>query len=107
MNLRHAALFALLVPAVLLCQEFRGTIGGVVTDPTGAAIAGAKITVVETHTGTKVPAESDAAGQYTAPLLLPGDYEIAVQMQGFKAFDRKGVHLGAGDHLVRRPLLFR
>ena len=100
MQLRHVALVALFIPAALFSQEFRGTISGAVTDPTGAAIPGAKVTVVETHTGTHVPAVSDAAGQYTAPYLLPGDYDIAVQSQGFKGYSRKGVHVGAGEHPV-------
>src|SRR5271157_3878050 len=94
------AVIALLIPASLFCQEFRGTISGAVTDPTGATIAGAKIVVTETHTGTKTPTISDSSGQYSAPFLQPGDYEIAAQMQGFKEFVRKGVHLGSGEHPV-------
>jgi len=39
----------------------------------------------ETHTGTRIPAVSDNSGQYTAPFLLPGEYDIAVQSPGFKA----------------------
>jgi Carboxypeptidase regulatory-like domain len=84
----------------LFAQEFRGTISGVVTDPSGAAIPGAKLTVTETHTGTRIPTVSDSAGKYVVPFLLPGDYDIAVQSQGFKAFTRKGVHVGADDHPV-------
>jgi hypothetical protein len=94
-----AVLFLLLVPAAIFCQEFRGTLSGSVTDPTGAVIAGAKVTITETQTGTKIDTVSDNAGQYTAPFLLPGDYQISVKLQGFKEFLRKGVHLGAGDHI--------
>ncbi|HUI55006.1 MAG TPA: TonB-dependent receptor [Bryobacteraceae bacterium] len=100
MKTRLVALVALSVPAVLFCQEFRGTISGSVTDPTGAAVPGARVVVTETHTGTKIPTVSDSTGRYTAPFLLPGDYDIAVEMQGFKAFLRKGVHVGADDHVV-------
>src|SRR5579863_5624501 len=94
-----AVLFLWLVPAALFCQEFRGTISGAVTDPTGAMIAGAKVTITETQTGTKMETVSDNAGQYNVPFLLPGDYLISVKTAGFKEFLRKGVHLGAGDHL--------
>jgi len=100
MNLRHVALVALLLPVALFCQEFRGTISGAVTDPTGAALPGAKVTVTEIHTGTKVPTTADNAGEYSVPFLLPGDYDIGVQAAGFKSYDRKGVHLGAGEHPV-------
>jgi hypothetical protein len=98
MKFRHVALFALLFPAVLFCQEFRGTISGVVSDPTGASLPGAKVTVTEIHTGTKINTVADSAGQYNAPFLLPGDYDVAVQVQGFKSFLQKGIHVGAGDH---------
>ena len=63
----------------LFAQEFRGTISGVVTDPSGAAIPAAKVTVTETHTGTRIPTVSDSAGKYVVPFLLPGDYDIAAQ----------------------------
>src|ERR1017187_532930 len=100
MKLKLVTLFALLASAALFAQEFRGTISGVVTDPTGAAITGAKITVTEIQTGTRVPTVSDNSGQYTAAFLLPGEYDISVQSPGFKVAVRKGVHVGAGDHQV-------
>src|SRR5664279_560030 len=100
MNLRHVALVAFFIPVALFSQEFRGTISGAVTDPSGAGIPGAKVTVTETQTGTRIPTVSDNSGQYTAAFLLPGDYDINVQAPGFKAAVRKGVHVGSGDHPV-------
>ena len=97
---RFVAILALFFSAALFAQEFRGSISGVVTDATSAAIPGAKLTVTETHTGTRIPTVSDSTGRYVAPFLLPGDYDIAVQAQGFRAFLRKGVHVGADDHPV-------
>jgi hypothetical protein len=94
-----AVLALLLVPVALFCQEYRGTISGAVTDATGAIIGGAKVTVTEIRTGAKVETVSDTAGQYAAPFLSPGDYQIDVRVAGFKEFTRKGVHLGAGDHV--------
>jgi hypothetical protein len=94
------AALMLALPLAAFSQEFRGTISGSVNDPTGAVIAGAKVTVTETETGTKVETISDNAGQYNAPFLAPGDYSIVVKMAGFKEFVRKGVHVGAGDHPV-------
>jgi hypothetical protein len=81
-------------------QEYRGAISGAVTDRTGAVIPGAKVTVTETQKGTKIETVSESTGQYNVPMLLPGDYEIAVQAPGFKTFTRKGLHVGAGDHPV-------
>ncbi|PWU04336.1 MAG: TonB-dependent receptor [Terriglobia bacterium] len=86
------------LPVAALAQEFRATISGDITDPTGAMVAGAKVTITETNTGTRIAATSNMAGHYTAPFLLPGDYDIAVHMEGFREFVRRGVHVGAGEH---------
>src|SRR5260370_33534661 len=97
----HLRLLAVVVvPLASFAQEFRGTISGTVAAPTGPAIAGAKITVIETHTGVTTSVVSGSTGQYTALFLLSGDYEIAARMPGFKDAVRKGVHIGAGDHPI-------
>src|SRR6476661_4497856 len=98
MKCSFVAVLVLAFPLALAAQEFRGTLSGMVTDPTGLPIAAAKVTITETNTGTKSQTTSDASGQYTAPFLLPGDYEITVRMDGFKEYSRKAVHVGAGDH---------
>jgi hypothetical protein len=101
MSVRISLIAAFLVlPLGLLAQEFRGTISGVITDSSGAIVAGAQVTVTETNTGTKISSTSGAAGEYTIAFLLPGDYDISATIQGFKEFIRKGVHVGAGDHPV-------
>jgi hypothetical protein len=98
LKLKRCAVLALALALPLAGQESRGTIGGSVTDPAGAAVVGAQVTVTEIHTGTKVQGVSDDKGQYTVPFLLPGDYNISVQMAGFREFVRKEVHLNSGEH---------
>ncbi|HWZ29991.1 MAG TPA: carboxypeptidase-like regulatory domain-containing protein [Bryobacteraceae bacterium] len=92
------ALFLLAVP--VFSQEFRSTLSGAITDPTGAAVPNAKVLATEERTGTKLQTVSDAAGQYVLPFLAPGEYSISVQFAGFKEFIRKSVHVGSGDHPV-------
>jgi hypothetical protein len=99
MKWKLIAALTLAIPS-LFAQEFRGTISGAVTDATGLSVAGAKVTVTEIHTNTRVDATTESTGQYTAPFLLPGDYDISAKMAGFKEFVRKGVHVGAGEHPV-------
>jgi hypothetical protein len=99
MNMRFLYLI-LALPLTLCSQEFRGTISGVITDPSSAVITGARVTVTEVNTGTKVEVASENTGQYTAPFLLPGDYSIVARYAGFKDAVRKGIHLGAGEHPV-------
>ena len=94
-----AGLLTLTLPPAMYSQEFRGAISGAVTDATGGTIA-EPIQVTETRTNTKIEAVTESTGQYTAPFLLPGDYDIAAKMTGFKEYVRKGVHVGAGEHPV-------
>src|ERR1700761_1703199 len=104
MSGRMARLAGMLM-TVLLCltgfgraQEFRGTISGAVTDPSGAVIPGAQIVVKEVHTGTTNRTKSDAAGQYVVPFLLPGDYTITATAQGFETLTRSGITLESQAH---------
>lgn len=71
----------MLIPALILClvvpamaQRDMGTILGAVTDPSGAAIPGATITIVEESTGVQDVVESDATGNFIRPLIKPGNY---------------------------------
>lgn len=90
--------------ALLLCfvgymvsaQEFRATLTGRVTDPTGAILPDAAITVINTATGARVQTKSDKTGQYTTPFLLPGSYSIRVTMQGFRTYEHKNLTLQTG-----------
>ncbi len=99
MKLRSVLLLLFVLPFSLSSQEFRGTINGAVTDASASVVVGAKITIKETHTNTAASTVSDSSGQYTAPFLLPGDYEISAEMTGFKEALRKGVHVGAGENV--------
>src|SRR5437868_10278069 len=83
MNFRNLVLF-LALPAMLLAQEFRGTISGVISDRSGAVIPNVKVTVTEVQTNTRLTVTTEAGGRYTAPFLSPGDYDITAQLQGFR-----------------------
>jgi hypothetical protein len=100
MKSTYVAVLTLAVTGLMSAQEYRGTISGAALDPSGAAVAGAKVTVLEIQTNTKTQTVTESTGQYTAPFLLPGDYQITVQMQGFREAVQKGIHLGAGEHPV-------
>ncbi len=100
MTFSRAAICTLLAALACYAQESRGTISGAVTDPTGAAVAGAKVVATEVRTGTRVQTVSDSGGQYTLPFLASGQYDLSASVQGFKEFVRKGIQVGAGDHPV-------
>ena len=59
-----------------------GSIGGTITDSTGAVVPGAQITVQGLATGISRQVVSDSAGSYTVPSLLPGNYSVTVKASG-------------------------
>ena len=96
----HVVLLELIFCGAAFCQEFRATISGVITDPSGGTVAGAKIVATEVRTNAKASTISDSAGRYSIPFLAPGDYQLSAEAPGFKQFLRQGIHLGPGDHPV-------
>ncbi len=77
-------LFLLLTSGFLFAQTFRGTILGTVTDPQGAVIAGAKITVKNVNTGLERTTQTTADGSYSVPELPIGTYTVTVNQSGFQ-----------------------
>src|SRR4051812_38100333 len=90
-GLRLAVLFTCCV--CLPAQEYRGGVLGRVIDPTGAAVAGAKIRVSNVDTGVAVDTTTNAEGNYQAPFLLPGNYSVTAELSGFKTAERKDVRV--------------
>jgi hypothetical protein len=73
------------------------TIVGTVTDPTGAAVPNATITITNTDTGVARTLPSNGDGQYVAPDLIIGHYNVRVAVTGFKASEQKNLVLAVGD----------
>jgi len=74
----------------------RGIITGLVTDPAGAAVPGATVTIIDEVTAFKTVVESSSDGNYGTPLLPLGTYTVQVEKQGFKTFIRKGIVITSG-----------
>lgn len=62
----------------------QGSIQGTVTDPSGAVISGAKITIIDKATGQVATTTSSSAGTYNSGGLIPGKYSLRVEAKGFK-----------------------
>jgi len=82
---------------VAFAQRDLSTLGGLVTDPAGAVVAGAKVTITEEATGVSNTLRTDNGGNYLRPALKPGTYTVAVEATGFKKALQKGITLTAGD----------
>jgi hypothetical protein len=61
-----------------------GSIQGKVTDPSGALVGGAKVTINNKSTGRLITVTTTSAGAYTSGALTPGDYTIRIEAPGFK-----------------------
>src|SRR6266571_3186764 len=77
-------------------SAINGEINGTITDPSGAAVAGAAVLATNAETGFKQSTKTGDAGLYRFTLLPLGSYEVEVQAAGFAAAKRTGIVLTAG-----------
>ncbi len=85
--------------AVSVEAQATSSISGTVTDPTGAAIAGATVTIKDTGTGNTKDLTTDDQGRYRADLSI-GNYEVDAQKSGFRKVVHTGITLIVGAQLV-------
>ena len=85
----------LLAAVCVFAQSTTGEIAGTVTDPTGAAVPGVRITFTNENTGEVKVVESGATGDYLATQLQVGTYQASVQSDGFRTVERPGIALSA------------
>src|SRR5277367_4979196 len=80
---------ALLPAAPLLAQN--AELSGLITDPSGLAVPGARVVVQSADTGASRTVSSNQRGEYSVPALLPGPYNITIDATGFKTIYQNGV----------------
>ncbi len=76
-------------------QAVYGSIFGTITDPSGAAVAGAKVIVTSASKGTTFETTTNTDGNYSVTHLIPDVYNIRAEGAGFKAFETKGINVSA------------
>ena len=86
-------LVLLLLSAALAYTQDRGTIRGTVTDPTGAAIPAANVTIRNIDTGLTQSIPTGADGLYTIPYLPAGNYSVSTEKSGFRKAEATGVRV--------------
>jgi hypothetical protein len=91
------AFFSLLWPKPARAQE--ATIVGTVTDPTGAAVPNAAITVTNIDTGVVSHLTTNTAGDYVAADIHIGHYTVRAEATGFKVGEQKDIVLAVGDRI--------
>jgi len=104
---RQSALAGILVLCILCAlsassakgQAVYGSIIGTVTDPQGAAVVGATVTVTSLAKGTSDQTTTNDSGNYTVTHLIPDAYKIRIEAKGFKAYDVASVQVSADTSL--------
>src|ERR1017187_9848168 len=76
-------------------QGRSGSLNGQVTDPTGAAIVGANVTLTNVGTNYVQVSTTDATGVYQFKLVPPGNYSLNIAASGFAAYEQKGIVMNA------------
>jgi len=74
-----------------------GAITGIVTDPSGAAVPNASVTLTNVGTNRAQQSTTSASGSYNFAFVLPGFYKVEVAASGFQTTDRTGVSINAGS----------
>src|ERR1700692_4354673 len=88
---------------VLLCgfstkasgQAVYGGILGTITDPSGAAVPNAKVTIIDQRKGTKEETVTNDSGNYSVTHLIPDTYTVHVEGPGFKSLEFKDIIVNA------------
>jgi hypothetical protein len=83
-----------------IAQTSTGMITGRVVDPHGGSIASTEVTLTQPLTGVKIATRTDLEGDFVFPSVLPGEYNISVEAEGFKRLEKKGVTLSASERLT-------
>jgi Carboxypeptidase regulatory-like domain len=98
------SVLAAVVTFVFLCgfcvpgafgQAVFGSILGTVTDPSGAAVANAKVTVIDQGKGTSDQTTTNESGNYTVTHLIPDAYTVQFEAAGFKKLEFRGINVSA------------
>ena len=90
-----------------LAQDVNASLSGTVTDPSGAAIPGAKLVLTNKANSTQQTFESDTAGEYNFRNLSPGNYDLSVTAANFEKSVRTGIELAVAQSAridVKLPL---
>jgi hypothetical protein len=92
-------LLAMVLPAFCWAQSFTSTVSGTVTDPSGAVVPNAEITLTLVATETSAKVTTGSTGLYSFPNLRPGIYQLKASAPGFRDVVQKGVEVGIEQSL--------
>ena len=84
-------------PAIVAGQQFRGTLMGTVTDPAGALVRDAGVTLTGIATNTTLATRTNGDGFYVIEYIPPGRYRLLVEASGFQPVTLEAIEVRVGD----------
>lgn len=101
----EALLLLSLTPLGVCAQGLTGQVSGEVQDSARAVIVGAQVALTNAGTGQSRQATTDSTGTYIITDLLPGTYNLAITMSGFKTHRQANIVVTATERVVMRPVM--
>jgi hypothetical protein len=89
--------FCFMLCGLPLTAQVSAALSGTVTDPSGAAVSGAKVEVIQEETGEMRRTITNGSGLYRVPALSAGHYQVRVEKTGFAEEVRTGIRLAVGQ----------
>ncbi|MFN7921335.1 MAG: carboxypeptidase regulatory-like domain-containing protein [Bryobacteraceae bacterium] len=99
-SIRAAFALALSVASLSAQMTVTGAVSGTVTDPSGQVVPAAKITLTSTRTGDVRSATANDTGVFNLTAVQPDTYDLRVQHQGFKVYQRKSIVVNANERVA-------
>src|SRR5438128_3752795 len=94
-----AVLLSIVLSAGTFAQTINATLGGTVSDSSGALIPGVTITATNTATGVVSSVLTNEAGAYQFASLQSGLYKVSAELAGFKTYVYEPVNLGVSQQI--------
>src|SRR5664279_2339466 len=98
-TLLMVGLCLLLSLASLYAQVTSGSVSGTVLDAQGAVVPNAKVTLIDEVQATTRIMNSSSDGNFYFTPVLPSNYTVAIEIAGFKKFEKKGIKVSPGDRI--------
>src|SRR5947209_2424494 len=97
------AILPLCLAVTLTAQINTATVGGTITDPSGAAVGGATVVVENSATGVRREVQTNDAGVFSVPQLQPGGYQVTVTKEGFRTVKNSDIQVVI-DQVANLPI---
>ncbi|HXE14413.1 MAG TPA: TonB-dependent receptor [Bryobacteraceae bacterium] len=101
------AIIAALYAGIAGGQGLTGQISGLLTDPSGAPVAGATLTIINSSTQQTRSTHTDSSGHYVFAELLPGTYSLTADVKGFQKYQQPAITVSATERVSLPPIVLK